>query len=79
MYQPELFALIPPLPPAVPVQHKPAKPSRRRHSVLRKVQAFAELMEAAAWFEARDADKDGFVSREEFIRVSVANPPMLKK
>ena len=35
--------------------------------------------EAAAWFEARDADKDGFVSREEFIRASVANPPKLKK
>ena len=35
--------------------------------------------EAAAWFAARDADKDGFVSREEFIRVAVANPPKLKK
>ncbi len=35
--------------------------------------------EAAAWFEARDTDKDGFVSREEFIRANVANPPKLKK
>ncbi|MDD4020014.1 MAG: sulfatase-like hydrolase/transferase [Kiritimatiellae bacterium] len=35
--------------------------------------------EAAAWFAARDADQDGWVSREEFIRVNVLNPPNSKK
>lgn len=35
--------------------------------------------EAAAWFMARDADTDGSVSREEFIRATVAEPPKLKK
>jgi arylsulfatase A-like enzyme len=35
--------------------------------------------EAAAWFVARDADKDGVVSKEEFVRATVANPPALKK
>ena len=35
--------------------------------------------EAAAWFAARDEDKDGCVSREEFVRATLANPPKLKK
>ena len=60
MYQPELpelFALIPPLSPAVPGQSRPVKPSRRRHSVLRKAQAFAEMMEAAATYIAVERPK----------------------
>jgi arylsulfatase A-like enzyme len=34
--------------------------------------------EATAWFVARDADKDGSVSLEEFVRAAVANPPKAK-
>ncbi len=38
-----------------------------------------EADEASAWFKARDTDGDGWVSRDEFIRVAVPNPPVLKK
>jgi arylsulfatase A-like enzyme len=34
--------------------------------------------EASAWFVARDVDKDGAVSRQEFILVAVPNPPNVK-
>ena len=37
-----------------------------------------EPEEAAAWFVARDIDKDGFVNRQEFILVAVPNPPKFK-
>ena len=42
---------------------------------LKEFSAKRDPEEAAAWFAARDADRDGFVSREEFIRVNVLNPP----
>ena len=35
--------------------------------------------EAAGWFKARDLDGDGFLSREEFIAVTVPNPPKTRK
>lgn len=35
--------------------------------------------DAAAWFAARDADHDGWVSLAEFTRASVPNAPNLKK
>ena len=59
MYQPELFAIIPPLKPTSPAQlaAKPVKPSRRRHAVMRKAQAFAEMMEAAATYIAVERPK----------------------
>jgi hypothetical protein len=34
--------------------------------------------DATAWFAARDTDKDGFISKEEFISNSVPNPPLTK-
>jgi Ca2+-binding EF-hand superfamily protein len=42
---------------------------------LKEFSAKREPQEAAAWFAARDADKDGFVSRGEFVRATVENPP----
>ena len=50
MYQPEMSALIPPLPMVWPSQHHPMRPSRRRNAVLKKVMVFAEMMEAAATY-----------------------------
>ena len=50
MYQPEMTALIPPLPTVWPSQNRSMRPSRRRNAVLKKVMAFAELMEAAATY-----------------------------
>ena len=34
--------------------------------------------EANAWFAARDLDRDGFLSKEEYARVAVPNPPDFK-
>jgi N-sulfoglucosamine sulfohydrolase len=35
--------------------------------------------EAAAWFQARDRDGDGFLSREEFVTQDVPKPPTSEK
>ena len=34
--------------------------------------------EATAWFAARDLDRDGFLSKDEYARVAVPNPPNVK-
>jgi len=57
MYQPELFAVIPPLPAIWPSQRLPVRPSRRRNAVLKKVMAFAEMMDAAAAYITAERPK----------------------
>ena len=57
MYQPELFAVIPPLPTVWPSQRLPARLSRRRNAVLKKVMAFAEMMDAAAAYITAERPK----------------------